>query len=61
MIALVLSNLSSLPGDIALSIGAGVSALTLVYDAFEEWRVKKQAIERNTMYFYYRVGKRISE
>jgi hypothetical protein len=60
-IALVLSNISSLPGEIAVSIGAGVSALSVVYDAFEEWKQKKQTIERNTMYFYYRAGKQISE
>lgn len=60
-IGLVLANISSLPGDIAVSIGAGVSALTVVYDAFEEWKQKKQAVERNTMYFYYRAGKWISE
>lgn len=60
-IVLILSNISSLPGEIAISIGAGVAAMTVVYDAFEEWKQKKQAIERNTMYFYYRAGKRISE
>jgi hypothetical protein len=35
--------------------------MTIVYDAYKEWKEKKQAIERNSMYFYYQAGKRITD
>jgi hypothetical protein len=56
-VGLVLSNISSLPDEIAVSVGAGLSALTVVYDAFKEWQQKNEAVERNAMYFYYRTGR----
>jgi hypothetical protein len=60
-IALTLSKTSSLPDEIGLSLGVGVSGMTIVYDAYKEWKEKKQAIERNSMYFYYQAGKRITD
>ena len=60
-VAFGLSQTSSLPDEIAISIGASLSLLTVIYDTYKEWKQKKQTIERNTMYFYYQAGKKISK
>ena len=58
LVGLVLSSILSLPADLSATIGAGLAGLSVVYDAFEEWKKKNKEVERNAMYFYYRVGQR---
>jgi hypothetical protein len=57
---LAISKLSSLPNEIALSLGIGISSAAIVYDAYREWRQKERVIERNHLFFYYKARKRLS-
>jgi len=58
--SLAISQLSSLPSDIAFSLGIGIPSLAIVYDAYREWRQKGRMIERNHLFFYYKARKRLS-
>ncbi|HKZ81475.1 MAG TPA: hypothetical protein VJ124_24615 [Pyrinomonadaceae bacterium] len=58
-LSLVLSQLTSLPDEIAGGFGIGISAAALVYDAYKEGSEKQRAIERNGLYFYYRVDRKL--
>lgn len=55
-IGLLLSSVSELPKVVAqaLSLAAGSAALAL--DAAREWREETELIERNQLFFYYRLG-----
>lgn len=58
---LVISQLSSLPNEIALSLGVGISSAAIIYDAYREWKQEKQVIEQNQLFFYYEAQKRLSK
>jgi hypothetical protein len=59
-LGIALSRLSQFPDIfVALSAAAGVSFGA--YEAFKKYRQEKQDIEKNQLYFYYRVGKSLSE
>ncbi len=58
-LSLVLSQLTSLPNEIAGGLGIGASTAALVYDAYKEWSEKQRAIEHNGLYFYYQVNKKL--
>ena len=58
--SVVMSNLSSLPQEIAFSLGIGVASAAIVYDAYNDWKQKKQVVEQNLLYFYYQSEKRLS-
>lgn len=59
-ISLVMSNLLSLPQEISLSLGIGVSSAAIIYEAYDEWKKKKQITEQNLIYFYYQANKRLN-
>ncbi len=66
-LAVVVSQMPALPDAIsqALTLGGGFSAslatAKIVYDAYEEWRQRGQAIEQNQLFFYYDAKRRLSE
>lgn len=60
-LAIALSSLSSLPHALTQAVGLiGASGL-VVYDGFKAWQEKQRDIEKNQLYFYYAVGKRLQE
>jgi hypothetical protein len=60
VLGLALSRLSQFPELlVALSIAAGVTLGT--YEAVKECREKIEEVEKNQLYFYYKVGKALSE
>lgn len=60
LFSLVISKLSSLPEEVALSLGVGISSTAVVYDAYREWQREKQATEQNQLFFYYQAQERLS-
>jgi hypothetical protein len=60
-ISLVLSNLSTLPDGISYTLGMGASVASIVYDAYGDWKQKKNVTEQNALYFYYSTGKRLEK
>jgi hypothetical protein len=60
-IAMVMSQFSTLPGLLAQSLGIGLPAAALAYDAFEEWREERQQIEQNQLYFYHQARRSLSK
>ena len=61
IISLTMSQLASLPDEFVYSLGIPLSATTLFYDAYMEWKMKKKEIEQNYLYFYYRTQQRLSK
>jgi len=59
--SVLMSHLSSLPDEVALSLGIGISSAAIVFDAYKDWKQKKQAIEQNHLFFYYQAKKRLSK
>ncbi len=59
--SVLMSQLSSLPDEVALSLGIGISSAAIVFDAYKDWKQKKQAIEQNHLFFYYQAQKRLSK
>ena len=60
--AVVMTQLNTLPAELALSLGIGTSiaaAAVIVYRAYDEWAQTQQSIEQNQLYFYYQAGKRL--
>jgi hypothetical protein len=60
-LALVVSQLSFLPDIAALCLGIGTAASPVVYDVRREWRQKQQAIEQNSLFFYYGARERLTQ
>jgi hypothetical protein len=58
-LAVTLSNLS-LPSIAALSIGAIVNTAITIRDTNKEWSKNQRAVEKNSLFFYYRAGKLLS-
>jgi hypothetical protein len=58
-LSLALSQIPNLPAEIVASLGIGVSAAAVVYDAYKEWSDKQRTLERNGLFFYYQAGKRL--
>ena len=61
LLSMAISHFSSLPKELAASLGVGVASASLIYDAYDEWTKKKQATEKNQLYFYYGLGKRLKK
>jgi hypothetical protein len=59
--SIVLSQFSSLPDEIALSLGIALSSAAIVHDAYDEWKEKQMEIERNQLYFYHQAQKKLSK
>jgi hypothetical protein len=59
VLSVVMSQLSALPAGIVQGLGITTASALIVYDTYNEWKQKKQAIERNYLYFYYHTGKRL--
>lgn len=61
LLSMAISQFSSLPKELAASLGVGVASASLIYEAYEEWKKKKQDTEKNLLYFYYGVNKRLKK
>ncbi len=61
LFSLAISQLSSLPSEVALSLGVGISSAAIIHEAYKEWKQEKQAIERNQLFFYYEAQRRLSK
>ncbi len=61
LFSMAISQISSLPNEIAASLGIGVASASLIYEAYDEWAKKKQTTEQNLLYFYYGVDKRLGK
>jgi len=59
LFSMAISRFSSLPDEIALSLGIGVASASIIYEAYDEWINKKKAAEQNLLYFYYQTNKRL--
>jgi hypothetical protein len=59
--SLAISQFSSLPKELAAGLGVGIASASIIYDAYNEWARKNQAIEQNKLYFYYGAGKSLSK
>lgn len=59
LISIAMANFTSLPQEIALSLGIGITSLAIVYDAYEEWLRKQKITEQNLLYFYYKTHKKL--
>jgi hypothetical protein len=61
LFSIAISQFSSLPKELAASLGIGLASASLIYEAYDEWARKNQAIEQNKLYFYYGAGKLLSK
>jgi hypothetical protein len=61
LFSIAISQFSSLPKELAASLGIGIASASLIYEAYDEWARKNQAIEKNKLYFYYGAGKRLNK
>lgn len=61
LFSIAISQFSSLPKELAASLGVGIASASIIYEAYEEWAKKKQATEQNLLYFYYGVNKRLKK
>jgi hypothetical protein len=61
LFSIAISQLSSLPNEIAASLGVGIASASLIYEAYDQWSKNKKAIEQNLLYFYYGTNKRLSK
>jgi len=59
--SLAISQFSSLPTELAASLGISLASASLIYEAYEEWARQNQVIEQNKLYFYYGAGKRLGQ
>lgn len=50
-----LSKATNFPDLINLALGISVGTLAIGFDAFKEWQDKNREIEKNQLYFYYKV------
>jgi hypothetical protein len=60
-VSLAISQFSSLPKELATSLGVGIASASLIYEAYEEWAKKNKVTEQNQLYFYHSVGKRLKK
>lgn len=60
-LALVMSQLGAMPQLVAQALGISIASGLVAYDAYEEWRQKKQAAEQNQLFFYYRSGRLLAD
>jgi hypothetical protein len=61
LFSIAISQFSSLPDELAASLGVGIASASIIYEAYDEWAKKKQDTEQNLLYFYYGVGKRLNK
>jgi len=61
LFSIAISQFSSLPKELAASLGVGIASASIIYEAYDEWAKKKHATEENLLYFYYGVDKRLSK
>jgi hypothetical protein len=60
-VSLGIAQFSSLPKELAASLGTGIVTASLVFEAYEEWAKQKRITEQNQLYFYYRAGQRLNK
>jgi hypothetical protein len=60
-LSIALSQIPTLPHEIAFSLGIGLSSAAIIYDTYEEWKKKQQTTEQNLLYFYYKAHKHLTE
>ena len=56
-LAVLVSNMSSLSEAASVAIGAATGATMAASGAYKEWRDKRQEVESNRFFFYYKAGK----
>ena len=56
VLAVFMAQFSSLPEIVSLAMGTAAVAAQIV-DVYREWKEKQREIEKNQLFFYYRVGK----
>jgi hypothetical protein len=61
LFSVAISQFSSLPTELAASLGIGIASASIIYEAYDKWAKKKQATEQNMLYFYYGAGKRLNK
>lgn len=54
LLGFAVSNLSELSGLVSQAFGIGTAGVLAGVDAHRAWKKKKQEIEKNHLYFYYR-------
>lgn len=52
-----LSTLSNLPEWVAMTLGVGLPIAAAVRETYKDWVKQRSAVERNSLYFYYRLKK----
>lgn len=55
-LGVLLASASELPNTIAQFIPVTAGTAAILYKAEKEWREKKQELEKNQLYFYYKTG-----
>lgn len=61
LFSMAISQFSSLPNELAVSLGVGTASAALIYEAYDDWARKKQATEQNLLFFYYGTEKRLNK
>jgi hypothetical protein len=66
-LAVAISPLSSLPETVSQAINSGAwiaptaaASAGVAFNAYQEWKQKRENIEKNDLFFYYQAGKRLS-
>jgi hypothetical protein len=61
VLSMIMSQFSALPDEVVMGLGlaATTTGAALIYSAYDEWRLDRQKIEQNNLYFYYRTGKKL--
>ena len=60
-VSMAISQLSDLPKELAMSLGAGIVSASILYKAYDEWVENKKANEQNKLFFYYEVKNRLRQ
>lgn len=60
-LGMIMSPLSELPLLVSTSLGVGIPASLIAYDAYKEWKQNNLKIEQNNLFFYYKVKQKFSD
>ena len=60
-VSMTSAQLSDLPKELAMSLGAGIVSASILYKAYDEWVENKKANEQNKLFFYYEVKNRLRQ
>ncbi len=61
LFSIAISQFSTLPNELAASLGVGIASAAIIYEAYDEWMKKKISTEQNLLYFYYGVDKKLNK